>query len=83
MPAIPKPTRTEIATREKELVEHGWTKQFSTLVDGLDEYIELYTQIGYQVQVELWTPTQAHDPSCRECEMSGLVRTVFVRKPPA
>ncbi len=82
MPAILKPTQAEIAAREKELVEQGWTKQFTTLVEGLDEYVELYTQIGYQVQVEPWTQTQTHDPSCRECELSGLIRTVFVRKPP-
>ena len=81
MSTPPMPSHAEIAAREKQLVEQGWTKQFTTFPDRLEEYIELYNELGWQVQVEPWAQRPSHDPSCRECELSGLMRTIFIRKP--
>ena len=83
MSAVPLPTETEIASKEKELFEQGWTKQFTTFADRLQEYVELYAELGWQVQIEPWAQTLLNDPSCRDCMLSSSMRTIFVRKPSA
>ena len=83
MSAVPLPGQSEIASRERELFEQGWTKQFTTFEDRLQEYIELYRELGWQVQIEPWADTLLHDLSCTDCMLSGSMRTIFVRKPSA
>lgn len=81
VPVPPMPSQAEIVAREKELVEQGWTKQFTTFSDRLEEYVELYIELGWQVQVEPFAQIPSHNLSCVECELSGLLRTIYVRKP--
>lgn len=74
------PTQAEIAALEKELAAQGWTRQFTTFPNRVQEFVELYEGMGLEVRVELWALTADQDPSCNQCALTGLMRTVFTRK---
>jgi hypothetical protein len=44
------------------------------------EYIELYESAGLEVRVENWALTADADPSCNDCALIGIMRTIFTRK---
>lgn len=73
-------TQAEIAEKEKELIAQGWTRQFTTFANRVQEYIDLYEGIRYEVRVEPWALIEELDPSCRECALAGVMRTIFTRK---
>ncbi len=76
----PTLTQEEIARLEKELAAQGWTRQFTTLPGRVQEYVELYEEAGLEVRVEPWALTADQDPSCSQCALTGLMRTIFTRK---
>ncbi|MCL5952626.1 MAG: hypothetical protein M1132_13065 [Chloroflexi bacterium] len=76
----PALTQEEIAKLEKELIAQGWTRQFTTFPNRLQEYIALYEEAGLEVRVEPWALTLDEDPSCSSCALTGLMRTIFTRK---
>ncbi len=77
---MPVPTQAEIAAMEKELIAQGWTRQFTTFPNRVQEYVELYESMGLKVLVEPWALTADEDPSCSECALTGIMRTIFTRK---
>ncbi len=77
MPAL---KQAEIAARENELAAQGWTRQFTTLPNRVQEYVDLYTGMGFEVRVEEWALTADEDPSCDSCALLGVMRTVFTRR---
>ncbi len=74
------PTQQEIAELEKKIIAEGWTRQFTTFPNRVQEYIDLYTAAGMDVHVEEWALTQDADPSCNGCALIGIMRTIFTRK---
>lgn len=77
---MPTPTQQEIAAREKELFAQGWTRQFTTFPNRVQEYVELYEAAGYTVLVEPWALTADEDPSCNDCALIGVMRTIFTKR---
>ncbi len=77
---MPMLTQAEIAEKERELVAAGWTRQFTTFPNRVAEYIELYQGVGLEVLVEPWALTLDEDPSCNDCALTGVMRTIFTRK---
>jgi hypothetical protein len=77
---MPMLTQAEIAAKEKELIAQGWTRQFTTFPNRVQEYLELYAAMGLEARVEPWALTANQDPSCSECALTGIMRTIFTRK---
>jgi hypothetical protein len=77
---MPTLTQTEIAAKEQELIAQGWTRQFTTFANRTQEYVDLYKNMGLEVRVEPWALVEQVDPSCRECALVGVMRTIFTRK---
>ncbi len=73
-------TQEKIAQREQEIIAQGWTRQFTTFANRVQEYIELYQTRGYEVRVENWALSPESDPSCGECALMEIMRTIFTRK---
>ncbi len=76
---MPTLTQAQVAAKEKELIEQGWTRQFTTFPNRVREYIDLYEGMGLQVLVEPWALTADEDPSCSDCALTGVMRTIFTR----
>ncbi len=74
------PTQQEIADLEKRIIAEGWTRQFTTFPNRVQEYIDLYKAAGLEVRVENWALTADADPSCNDCALIGIMRTIFTRK---
>jgi hypothetical protein len=74
------PTQQVIAELEKQIIAEGWTRQFTTFPNRVPEYIELYAAMGLEVRVENWALTADADPSCNNCALIGIMRTIFTRK---
>jgi len=53
-------------TRDERLLKEGWTKKFTCDADRVDEFVETYTSIGFEVRVE---PVSPDDPdlTCQTC----------------
>lgn len=77
---MPTLTQTEIAEKERELIAQGWTRQFATFPNRVQEYVELYQATGLEVRVEPWALTFDEDPSCSSCALTGIMRTLFTRR---
>lgn len=73
-------SQDQIAEKERELAALGWTRQFTTFPDRVQEYVELYQDVGLEVLVEPWALTADEDPSCSSCVLTGVMRTIFTRK---
>ncbi len=74
------PTQQEIAKLEKQIIADGWTRQFTTFPNRVQEYVELYEAAGLEVRIEDWALTADADPSCNDCALVGIMRTIFTRK---
>jgi hypothetical protein len=76
---MPTPAQQVIAARERELIAQGWTRQFTTFSNRVQEFVELYEAAGLSVLVEPWALTADEDPSCSGCALIGVMRTIFTR----
>ncbi len=74
------PTQQEIAKLEQQIIADGWTRQFTTFPNRVQEYIDLYEAAGLEVRIEDWALTADEDPSCNDCALIGIMRTIFTRK---
>ncbi len=72
-------TQSEIAELEHGLVAQGWTRQFTTFPNRVQEYIDAYEAMGLEVRVEPWALTFNEDASCDSCAVLGVMRTIFTR----
>ena len=74
------PTQQQIVELERQIIAAGWTRQFTTFPNRVQEYADLYTAAGMDVRVEEWALTTDADPSCNECALIGIMRTIFTRR---
>jgi hypothetical protein len=74
------PTQQEIKALEDQIIAEGWTRQFTTFPARVREYVEIYEAAGMEVRVEPWALTADADPSCNDCALIGIMRTIFTRK---
>lgn len=71
------PTRTRT---EEELLDEGWTRQFVAAPARLQEAVELYKSLGYEVRLEPLTPEDLGD-ECQDCHLAtALFRVIYTRR---
>lgn len=69
-------------SREDELQEVGWVKQFATCEPRLSEFVELYESLGFKVHLE---PATLQDlgagTECNVCYEAELdkYKTIYIR----
>ena len=71
----------EKGLRVKEIQEEGWVKQTTIGEPRLNEIVQLYKSLGYEVRLETVKLDELGE-ECRRCYESeiGEVKTVYVRK---
>ena len=64
------------------LQEQGWTRRFTALGRRLNEAIELYRQLGFEILLEpadLDEEYRAGAGGCEQCIVTTLARTIYTR----
>jgi hypothetical protein len=66
-----------------ERVAAGWERRFMADALRLPEYVELYTQLGFQVETEPVSPDEI-GPDCEGCRllMCRQFVTIYTRRAP-
>lgn len=71
------PQRTK---SEEELIREGWTRRFIGGPPRLQEMVELYKSLGYEVWLEPQAPEEFRD-ECEDCTLAlRFFRVVYTRK---
>lgn len=68
--------------RGTQLSEQGWTRRFSALGRRLNEAVELYSQLGFEILLEpadLDEESVPHAGGCEICIFTTLARTIYTR----
>lgn len=73
-------TTAQVAELEEQIIAEGWTRQFTTFAHRVQEYVDLYTAQGLEIRIEPWAISPETDPSCGDCALMGIMRTIFTRK---
>ena len=57
-----------------------WERGFTVEESRVNEYVELYESIGYEVRVEPGTPNEAEE--CQECFKADFdnLRTIYIKR---
>jgi hypothetical protein len=67
-------------SRNKELEEQGWVKQFTTAEPRLSEVVQLYQSLGFEVHLEPMTPGEG-EGLCQQCIFAACdYQTIYTRK---
>lgn len=69
-----------LSAREEELSKEGWSRMFTVEVQRVQEYEDLYQELGMEVLLE--TPTAVDlDPLCAGCyeTLKDSYRTIYTR----
>ena len=66
---------------DPKLTAEGWKRRFMTNVGRLNEYIELYTSLGFDVRAEPVRSDEV-DPECNDCRLIlyQQIVTLYTRK---
>ena len=71
---------SETMTHEEQLAKEGWIKKFTCDADRVDEFVEMYESIGFEVRVESVSPD---DPAltCQACFVGNRegYKTIYTR----
>ena len=75
------PSSAEIKARIAALEKEGWQRQFTTDESRLNEMVEFYESLGYEVRVESLCQ-ELTLPECASCfeKFCDRYKTIFVRK---
>ena len=67
-------------SREAELEEEGWTRQFTAEEPRLSEAVELYKSLGFEVHLEPVVPDE-NSEECATCleVMCDRYQTIYTR----
>jgi hypothetical protein len=66
------------------LREEGWMRRFTAVGARLNEAVELYRSLGFEVRLEPAEPGAeqvADSAACSECFVMSLARTIYTRPP--
>ncbi len=75
----PMPSRQPRTRNEAELIAEGWTRRFVGGPPRLQEMVELYQSLGYDVWLEPQAPEELRD-ECEDCTLAlTLFRVVYTR----
>ncbi|OGO39667.1 MAG: hypothetical protein A2Z04_02375 [Chloroflexi bacterium RBG_16_57_9] len=69
-----------ISPREKELTAQGWTKRFTLPTMRLNEFVQVYDSLGFEVLLEPVVPDLTRE-DCASCQILDclLLKTVYTR----
>ncbi len=74
---------TDVAqSRSTQLQREGWTRRFTALGRRLNEAVELYSELGFDVRMEPVDPNEeetAGVESCKDCFVTMQARTIYTR----
>ena len=75
------PTPAEMKAKLAYLEEQGWQKQFTTDGSRLDEMVEFYRELGFEVLLESVCDERPL-PECASCfeTLCDKYKTIFIRK---
>ena len=65
-----------------QLQKDGWTRRFTALGRRLNEAVDLYCELGYEVRLEpvdLDEEATAGVEGCKDCFVTMLARTIYTR----
>jgi hypothetical protein len=68
--------------RRAQLQVEGWTRRFTALGRRLNEVVELYTELGYEVRLEPVNLDEEESMSsecCKDCFVTVQARTIYTR----
>ena len=68
--------------RSMQLQKEGWTRRFTAMGRRLNEAVELYSQLGFDVRMEpvdLDEEETAGAESCKDCFVTMQARTIYTR----
>ncbi len=67
-------------SKEAELEEEGWTRQFTADEPRLSEAVEMYKSLGFEVHLEPVVPDE-NSEECATCfeVMCGRYKTIYTR----
>lgn len=69
---------SQIDTLERD----GWTRRFTAIGARLNEAIELYRGLGYEIRLEPGEPGSegvADTSACEQCFVMSVARTIYTR----
>ncbi len=69
--------RTCGAAADERLAAEGWVRRHSVDADRVEESVELYRSLGFEVLTRQLT-TADYDPSCQECVASDCPLHVLI-----
>lgn len=75
-------SKSESQISGAQLQEEGWTRRFTTLGRRLHEVAELYSELGFEVQlvsVDLDQEETMSTESCKDCFVTLQARTIYTR----
>jgi len=66
---------------DPKLIAEGWERRFTASANRVNEYIDLYSGMGYDVRAEPIRPEEV-DPDCGDCGLilHRLIVTLYTRK---
>ena len=75
-----KEKNIEIKVQEIPLRGKDWERGFTVEEQRVNEYVELYESIGYEVRVELATPNEQE--ACQTCFKADFnnLRTIYIKR---
>ncbi|MFX1495922.1 MAG: hypothetical protein ACFFBH_00200 [Promethearchaeota archaeon] len=78
---VSKKEKTEREKKENlSLRGKEWERGFTVEEDRVNEYVELYESIGYEVRVEFATPDKQEEcQSCFKADFNNL-RTIYIKR---
>lgn len=67
--------------RARRLADEGWVRRFTACGPRLEEMVQAYQEIGFEVHLEPVALEAVSDDACHQCFLvqSGLLFTVFTR----
>ena len=65
-------------TATQDLASQGWVRQFTIDADRVDEYIELYEELGEEVRIEPLTPDLMVNEECTTCILNECEKYVII-----
>ena len=75
------PSPAELRSKIAELEKQGWQRQFTTDQTRLEEMVEFYQSLGYEVRLES-ACEELPLPECASCyeKFCDRYKTIFVRR---
>lgn len=64
------------------LADEGWTRRFTAIGTRLNEAVELYRGLGFEIRLEVAEPDAdkvAESSACAQCFVMTLAQTIYTR----